>query len=123
MKKFTKVIAIALVLATLVCVLASCAKTISGKYTAEIGVAGLAGYKATYEFKGSKVTATKTATVLGSSNTTTLEGKYEITETDNGMEITITFETSDDDIKSGTYTFEEGDGYIKIGGVQYNEAK
>ena len=122
MKKFTKVIAVVLVLATLVCLFAACGKKLSGKYSAQIG-GDLLGYKATYEFKGSKVTATKTTSVLGSSNTTTFEGEYEITESDNGMEITITFETSDNDIKSGTYTFEEGDGYIKIAGIQYNEVK
>lgn len=121
MKKFTKVIAAILVLATLVCVFASCGKKLSGKYTAQVG-ADIAGYKATYAFSGSKVTVTKTGTLLGQSSTTTIEGKYEIVENDNGMEITFTFESEDGDIKSGTYALEEGDGYIKIAGIKYTKA-
>lgn len=120
MKKFTKVIAIVLVLATLVCVFASCGKKLSGKYSGEINL-GLASYKVTYSFKGSNVTVTKTASnIITGSSTETAEGKYEITETDNGMEITFEFETENDVAKSTTYTFEEGEGYIKINGIQYN---
>lgn len=120
MKKFTKLIAIALVLATLVCVFASCGKKISGKYSGELNL-GVASYKVTYNFSGSKVTVTKTSSnIITGSSTETAEGKYEIAESDNGMEITFTFETENDVAQSATYTFEEGEGYIKINGIKYN---
>ena len=123
MKKLTKVIAVVLVLATLVCVFASCGKKISGKYSGEINI-GVASYKVTYNFKGSNVTVTKTSSnILTGSSTEEAKGKYEITETDNGMEITFTFETENDVAKSATYTFEEGEDYIKINGVKYNAAE
>ena len=108
MKKFTKVIAIVLVLATLVCVFASCGKKLKGKYTGEINLV-VAKYQVTYNFSGSKVTVTHTTSnFLTGSDTTTVEGKYEIAESDNGMEITFTFENEDDVAKSATYSFEEG---------------
>ena len=123
MKKFVKVISALLVLAALCTVFASCAKTISGKYTNDDLDFGIYSYKVTYNFSGSKVTITKTSSgIISGSNTTTIEGKYEIVENDNGMEITFTFETADDDIKSGTYSFEEGDGFIKIAGIKYTKA-
>jgi major membrane immunogen (membrane-anchored lipoprotein) len=101
--------------------LVACGKTLKGAYEAEIDLAILK-YTATYEFSGSKVEITKKTTVLGNVNTATFEGKYEIIENDDGsMEITITLETEDDQIKSGTYTFAEGEDYIKIGGIQYNK--
>ena len=101
--------------------LVACGKTLKGTYEAEIDLAILK-YTATYEFSGSKVEISKKTTVLGSVNTVTLEGTYEIIENDDGsMEITITLETEDDQIKSGTYTFEEGEDYIKIGGIQYTK--
>jgi hypothetical protein len=120
MKKFTKVIAVVLVLAALVCVFASCGKKLSGKYSGELNLV-VASYKVTYDFKGSNVEVTHTASnFITGSKTTTVEGKYEITESDNGMEITFTFENEDEVAKSATYSFEEGEGYIKINGVQYN---
>jgi len=121
-KNVIRIVALVLLAAALCTVFASCGKKLSGKYTGKLDLL-VASYTVTYNFSGSKVTVTKTGEVLGQSKTTTLEGKYEIAENDNGMEITFTFETKDDDIKSGTYSLEEGDGYIKIGGVQYNKAE
>lgn len=101
--------------------LVACGKTLKGAYEAEVDLAVLK-YTATYEFSGSKVEITKKTTVFGSVNTDTFSGKYEIAENDDGsMEITITLDSEDDEIKSGTYTFEEGENYIKIGGIQYNK--
>ena len=123
MKKMTKIIAIALVLVTLVCVFASCGKKLSGKYSGEINL-GIGSYKVTYNFKGSNVVVTHTASsMLTGSETVEVEGKYEITESDNGMEITFTFEEENDVAKSKTYSFEEGEDYIKIGGIQYDKAE
>ena len=124
MMKSIRILAVVMALLMVTLVFASCGKTLKGAYKAEIGLGGLAGYTAVYEFSGKKVEITKTATLLGQSNTTTLEGTYEITEKDDGtMEITISLETSDDEINSGTFTFEEGENYIKIGLVQYNKVE
>ena len=124
MKKSIRIMAVVLALLMVTFVFASCGKTIKGTYKAEVGLGGLAGYTATYEFSGKKVEITKTTSLLGSTNTTTMNGTYEITEKDDGtMEITITLEKGDDDIKSGTYTFEQGEDYIKIGLVQYNKVE
>ena len=124
MKKSIRILAVVMALLMVTLVFASCGKTLKGTYKAEVGVGGLAGYTATYTFSGKKVEISKTTTLLGNSNTTTLNGTYEITEKDDGtMEITITLETSDDDIKSGTYTFEQGEDYIKIGLVKYDKVE
>ena len=122
MKKTIRVMALVLALTAVLFVFASCGKTLSGTYSAEIDIAVLK-YTATYEFKGSKVTATKvTNPLIGESKTTVLEGTYEIVENDDGsMDITLNFETADDEIKSGTFDFEEGEDYIKIGLVTYNK--
>ncbi len=116
MKKSIKILAIAMVAVMLCLTLAACGKTISGTYEAEIGGDAL-GYTATYEFSGSKVKATKTSSILGVKNSTEFEGKYEIKDD----EITFTFETSDDDIKSGTFAFAETEDGIKIGLVEYKK--
>lgn len=116
---FVKVIALALVITTLVCVFASCGKTISGTYKAELGSTALAGGSTTYKFSGSKVTISVTAGALGFEKTTEFEGKYEI----NDDQITFTFEDSDAGKYSGTQSFEKGDDYIKIGGVTYTKQK
>ena len=115
MKKFTKVIAIVLVLATLVCVFASCGKKISGKYTGEINVV-VASYKVTYNFSGSKVTAE--AYVAGVKVTDgSFEGKYAIKD----GEITFTYEINGEE-KNLTQSFEElDDGSIKIGIITYKK--
>ena len=122
MKKTIRVMALVLALTAVLFVFASCGKTLSGTYSAEIDIAVLK-YTATYEFKGSKVTATKvTNPLIGDSKTTTLEGTYEIIENDDGsMDIKLSFETSDNEIKSGTFDFEEGEDYIKIGLVKYTK--
>ena len=123
-KTLVRVLTLTLVAVMLVTMLASCGKKLSGSYEAEFDIL-VAKYTATYTFSGSKVDITKkTTTLLGTSNTVELTGEYEITETDDGkMEITITLESEDDDIKSGTFAFEEGEDYIKIGIVQYNKVE
>ena len=123
MKKSIRIMAVVMALLMVTLVFASCGKTLKGTYKAEVGGA-LIGYTATYTFSGSKVEITKTGTLAGMSNTTTMTGTYEITEKDDGsMEITITLDSEDDDIKSGTFTFEQGEDYIKIGLVQYNKVE
>ena len=116
MKKSIKIVALALVAVMLCLTLVACGKKISGTYEAQIG-GDVLGYTATYKFSGSKVEATKTVSVLGAKEATTFEGKYEIKDD----EITFTFETSDDDIKSGTFAFAETEDGIKIGLVEYKK--
>lgn len=122
-KTFVRVLALALVVVMMVCTLASCAKKLSGTYEAEIDAVVLK-YTASYTFSGSKVSVEKKTTVLGTVETKTLDGTYKIAENSDGtMEITLTFETEDDQVKSGTFTFEEGEDYIKIGVVKYTLVK
>ena len=125
MKKSVRIFSLVLAVVMLCLSLVSCdlfGKKLSGTYQAEIGLGGLAGYTATYEFKGSKVEITKKATLLGATETSVLNGTYEITEAEDGtMEITITLDSEDEDVKSGTFTFEEGEDYIKIGIVEYTK--
>lgn len=121
-----KVLSIVCLLALTVCCLfafASCSKKLSGSYESEISILGQS-YKMTYTFSGNDVTVESKATILGTVNTNTYEGTYEIAENDDGkMEITFSFENGDDKVKSGTFTFEESDEYIKIGGAQYNKVE
>lgn len=118
MKKALKVVALAMVAVMLCAVLASCGKTLSGKYSSK----EVLGTGTTFEFKGSKVTITMKAmgVELGS-----VEGKYSIKDD----KITLTFEETDDEktkeeLKkySGTFDFEQGDDYIKIGLATYKKA-
>ena len=124
-KTFVRIVALSLIAVMMVCALASCAKTISGTYEMKAD-AVVASYTATYTFSGKKVTAVKTTGIAGFEKTTELKGTYEITEDDDGeLQITLKFETEDDDVKSGTFPFSEGeeDGvkYIKIAGIKYNK--
>ncbi len=120
-KTIVKIMALALV-AVIACIaLASCAKTISGKYEGELNL-GVAKYTVTYEFSGSKVEVTRKATtILGTSDTTTVKGTYKIS--DNGEEITFTWDSEDDVIEGGTFVFEETENGIKIGAIEYKKVK
>ena len=119
MKKSIRIMAVVMALLMVTLVFASCGKTLKGTYKAEVGGA-LIGYTATYTFSGSKVEITKTGTLAGMSNTTTMTGTYEITEKDDGsMEITFDVDGGNDEIKDGTYTFEETEDYIVIGKTKY----
>ena len=116
MKKVTKIIAFALVLVTVVCVLASCGKKLSGEYY--VGDKKYTKSYTTYTFKGSKVTVE--AYVLGNKvDGDSFEAKYSIKDD----EITFTWEDADGNEKTNTQTFEElEDGSIKIGLITYTRA-
>lgn len=122
MKKSVRILAVVMAVLMVTLVLASCGKTISGTYSAEVDVVVLK-YTATYEFSGKNVTVTKVVNpLIGDAKTTTIEGTYEIVENDDGsMDITLSFETEDEHITSGTFDFEEGDDYIKIGIIKYTK--
>ena len=117
MKKFTKILALAVVVAMACVVLASCG--LSGKYEATAWGTG-----AELEFKGSKVYMTFKFVGLSADP---VEGTYKI----NGDKISFDF-TSDDYSEKvndmlakfqGELDFEKGDGYIKIGDVKYTAVK
>lgn len=123
-KNFVKVLALLLIVAMMACVFTGCgAKVTAGTYTAELEVLGQS-WKVSYTFHGNKVEAENKITFLGTVNSETASGTYEITENDDGtMEITFTFEEENDSFKNQTLTFEQGEGYIKLGGVQYTLAE
>ena len=128
MKKITRIVALALVIALACLTLASCAKTLNGTYSAELDVA-LASVKVSYTFKGGNVTLTVTGSnFITGSATQEYDGKYEITEAEDGtMSITFEFEDSNDDTKKygGTQRFSEDKdaGTIKIGAFTYKLQK
>lgn len=115
MKKITKILALAMVLAIACITLASCAK-ISGTYENN-GFFGLGSTELT--FKGSKITVE-----MGGVEA---EGTYKIKDD----KITIEFADENEDeatlgdlfqLLNGEHSFEKGDDYIKIGGTKYTKA-
>ena len=119
MKKYLRILALVLVFVMGGIMLASCAKTISGTYEAEMQIL-FTEYTVTYEFKGSNLTVTQRHEVMGSVETDTFEGTYEIVEHDDGsMDIIIDIDGGNDTIKDGTYVFEETEDYIIIGTTKY----
>lgn len=117
MKKFVKITALVLVIATFACLLASCGG-LSGTYSAEMFGTGVE-----MEFKGNKVYYTIKAVGFSSEP---IEGKYSI----KGDK--IKFEFNADKIENETIkeaveemeaeaSFEKGDDYIKIDGVKFTK--
>lgn len=119
MKKILSVFLACVLLVGCICTLASCGKSLSGAYEAEVELFGQSA-STTYDFSGKKVEIITKTKLLGSINTETVKGTYEIAEADGELEITITTEKDGEEV-SNTYTLEEGDGYIKIAGIQYNK--
>ena len=117
-KNLIRVICVALVLATLCVVLASCGGP-SGTYGDASGLAGVE-----YKFSGSKVSVT--FGVLGF--TKTVDGKFSMgKDSDGNRTITFTFEGEDAARYEGTQSFSSGKDdsgeYIKIGGVTLYKKK
>ena len=115
MKKIVSLLLVCVMLVGCIGMLASCGKTLSGKYKADAVIGG-----ATYDFSGSKVTIT--AEIFGFEKS--FEGTYEITENDKEETVIIfTFEDKDAETYSGEFPFAEGEedgtAYIKIGIVKY----
>lgn len=115
MKKTISAVLVCVMLVCTVFSLASCGKTISGKYKAELNL-GFAATSTTYEFDffGKVV---RTSNSFGSE--TTVEGKYEFIEED--TKVTLTFPDED----PATYDFssgeEDGVEYIKLDGIKYTK--
>ena len=112
MKKAIRILALAMVLATLSLTLLSCAPTLSGTYQAEGLISG-----GVLAFKGSKVTYT--TKLLGTAKT--YEGKYELNE-DAGT-ISVTFDDEECPLKTGSYDFSQDKeaGTIKVGLTTYTK--
>ncbi len=118
MKKTLSIILCFVMVVSLAFTLVSCAKTLSGSYST-----GGDALRTTYTFSGKKYTMEIKTNILGSINTETVTGTYEITENDDGtMEIAMTTTVNEEE-KTSTYTFEEGEDYIKIGLVKYEKVK
>lgn len=121
MKKFTKVISLALVLVMALAVLASCGTKLSGTYSLTV-----AGITTSYKFSGSKVTLTVKQTLLGESEET-FKGTYKITKDDDGNQI-IEFTFKDKDGKDSekystksAFSQNKDDKTITIGVVTYKK--
>ncbi len=112
MKKSARILALVMALTMVLFVFASCGKTLSGKYSAEI-----AGTGSTLEFSGKNVTITYK--LLGA-EIASVKGTYEIDDD----KITITIDSDNDEINklNGTFDFAETDDGIKIGLVTYKKA-
>ena len=118
-KSIIKVMALTLLAALLCVALVACGKTLSGAYEAEVNL-GVAKMNLTYEFKGSKVTATvKTTNILGQVETVSVEGTYEIEDD----QITFTWDKETEGVEGGTFTFEETDNGIKIGVMELKKVE
>lgn len=115
MKKTISAILVCVLLVGCIFTLASCGKTLSGKYSADLSVLGVY----TYEF-GAFGKVTRTIDPFVGNDTTTVEGEYKIS--DDGSKITLTFndEANTYDLSTGT---EDGVDYIKIDGVKYEKAE
>lgn len=122
MKKVLKVISLVMVVAMLCITLASCGKTLSGKYENDATVLST-GVVTTYEFSGKKVTLTVETKAAGATvgDPLVIEGNYSIDDD----KITFEFESDEEDAKkyNQTVDFEEGEDYIKIGLVKFTKVE
>ena len=118
MKKIVSTLLVCVLLIGCVLTLASCAKTLSGTYSASVG--DLTG--TTYVFDGKNVTVKYMVLTFEK----IITGTYEITENEEGEAVIIfTFADGTDgaDSYKGEHSFNEGVEddveYIKIDGVKY----
>ena len=114
MKKTVRILAVFMIIAMLTLTLASCGKTLSGKYKGSF-----LGFETTFEFKGNKVT--KTSGIGG--YTKSVEGTYEIVKSEENSEkyvIKFTFgdETTTSSFSEGTI---DGEKIIIIDGMDFKK--
>lgn len=116
MKKFVRLMSLALVAVMLCATLAACGGVASGEYVN--GDTELTKSYSKYTFSGSKVTVE--VYLLGNKvGDSSFEGKYKVKD----GEITITWVNADGEEKSNTQTFEETEDGIKIGLVTYKKVE
>lgn len=124
MKKIISTILVCVLLLGCVMSFTSCSKMLLGKYETEVD-AVVAGGKVVYEFTPFGYTKTTTTEVLGFAKDSVEEGKYKITENEDG-DLTITF-TYEVDGKEETESFsfsqgeEDGVKYVKLGLIKYTK--
>jgi len=112
-KTVLKVVALMLVAVIACAALVSCGKTLKGTYETALGTPS-------FTFKGNKVTLEIDLVITA----TTIEGKYEINEVEEGkFKITFTWETEEDSIETLDFSQGEENGtkYIKLGGFTLNK--
>ncbi len=120
MKKSVRILAVAMALLMVMVVLASCGKTLKGKYSADF-----LGTGTTMEFDGKNVRLAVTVTLIG--EVAAIEGTYTIKDDKISFDFVDEDEITNEKAKavlakfSEPVSFEEGDDYIKIAGVKYNK--
>ena len=124
MKKIISTILVCVLLLGCVMSFTSCSKMLYGKYEAEVD-AVVAGGKVVYEFTPFGYTKTTTTEVLGFEKDSVEEGKYKITENEDGdLTITFTYEV-DGKEEAESFSFSQGeeDGvkYVKLGLIKYTK--
>ena len=124
MKKIISTILVCVLLLGCVMSFTSCSKMLFGKYEAEVD-AVVAGGKVVYEFTPFGYTKTTTTEVLGFAKDSVEEGKYKITENEDGdLTIAFTYEV-DGKEETESYSFSQGeeDGvkYVKLGLIKYTK--
>lgn len=112
MKKTVRIMAVVMAVLMVTLALASCGKTLSGKYSAEV-----LGTGCTLEFSGKNVTITYK--LLGQQVGEPVEGTYSIEDD----KITIEVESDNEEIGKldGTFDFVENEDSIKIGIFEYKK--
>ena len=116
MKKFVRIMCLALVAVMLCATLASCGGVASGEYVN--GDTELTKSYSKYTFSGNKVTVE--VYLLGNKvGDSSFEGKYKVKDD----EITFTWENEEGEEKSSTQTFEETEDGIKIGALTYKKVE
>lgn len=120
MKKSIRIVAMLMVVLILCMSLASCAKKLSGEYSADVFGTGT-----TMTFDGNNVKIAITVTLLG--EVASLDATYEIKDDKISFDIADEEEVTNDLAKQviasleEPVAFEKGDDYIKIGDVKYEK--
>ena len=120
MKKSVRIMAAVMVVLMLCLSLASCGKTLSGKYSADI-----LGTGTTMTFDGKDVKIAITVTLIG--EVASVDATYKIKDDKISFDIADEEEVTNELAKKVIATleepvsFEEGEDYIKIDGVKYEK--
>ena len=115
MKRISKFITVFLILSVALTSLFSCGNKLKGRYESE----SVFGTKTVYEFSGNEVKRT----ISGELGSKTVEGEYEIRDSEDGGK-TIILDFDEDDENAGVaWSFVMEDEYIEIAGVRFKKVK
>ena len=120
MKKSVRILSVVMVALMICLTLASCGKTLSGKYSADI-----LGTGTTMTFDGKDVKIAITVTLIG--EVASVDATYKIKDDKISFDIADEEEVTNELAKKVIATleepvpFEEGEDYIKINGVKYEK--